>query len=221
MRMQCLAHRGYHAHCRENTLESFHAALALGVDGIETDVWMSSDHVPVLFHDRYAPGGVEVSTMTHAQLCAAAGFHVPTLDEALALSHDILWNIELKTPAAAHAVAEAVRQRRHHPFLLTSFYHPTIAELARETPVECGLLIAHRPLDVAVLFPQTRPTGLLVNIVCDAIYVDHLMVASARRLGLRTFAYGLHSADDHTRARHCGVDGVITDHPALVPAEKR
>jgi glycerophosphoryl diester phosphodiesterase len=47
-------HRGYCAKYPENTLISFEAALDLGVDGIEFDVWLTSDKVPMLMHDGNA-----------------------------------------------------------------------------------------------------------------------------------------------------------------------
>lgn len=47
-------HRGYCAKYPENTLISFEAALDLGVDGIEFDVWLTKDKVPVLMHDGNA-----------------------------------------------------------------------------------------------------------------------------------------------------------------------
>lgn len=47
-------HRGYCSDYPENTLISFEAALDLGVDGIEFDVWLTSDKVPVLMHDGNA-----------------------------------------------------------------------------------------------------------------------------------------------------------------------
>jgi len=44
-------HRGYCAKYPENTMVSFEAAMALGVDAIEFDVWLTADKVPVLLHD--------------------------------------------------------------------------------------------------------------------------------------------------------------------------
>ena len=44
-------HRGYCAKYPENTMVSFEAAMELGVDAIEFDVWLTSDKVPVLIHD--------------------------------------------------------------------------------------------------------------------------------------------------------------------------
>jgi glycerophosphoryl diester phosphodiesterase len=44
------AHRGASAHAPENTMAAFRLALAMGATGIETDVWMTADAVPVLHH---------------------------------------------------------------------------------------------------------------------------------------------------------------------------
>ena len=49
---QLVAHRGYPEHYPENTLVGFDAAIRAGARFIETDIQLSSDQVPVLFHDR-------------------------------------------------------------------------------------------------------------------------------------------------------------------------
>jgi glycerophosphoryl diester phosphodiesterase len=56
------AHRGARAHARENTLLAFQIALDMGSPGLETDVWLTADGVPVLHHGgslrRRAIGGI-------------------------------------------------------------------------------------------------------------------------------------------------------------------
>ena len=51
-RIDLIAHRGYARHYPENTLLAFEAALRAGASFVETDVQLSADGVPVLFHDR-------------------------------------------------------------------------------------------------------------------------------------------------------------------------
>ena len=52
------AHRGHSAKYPENTMPAFKAAIALGVDRIETDVRITKDGVLVLIHDDLlATGG--------------------------------------------------------------------------------------------------------------------------------------------------------------------
>ncbi|MFB7157463.1 MULTISPECIES: glycerophosphodiester phosphodiesterase [unclassified Lysinibacillus] len=45
------AHRGASAYALENTLKSFEKALDLGADGIELDIQLSKEGIPVVFHD--------------------------------------------------------------------------------------------------------------------------------------------------------------------------
>jgi glycerophosphoryl diester phosphodiesterase len=45
------AHRGASGICTENTMPAFRKAIELGADGLETDVWVTKDGVPFLFHD--------------------------------------------------------------------------------------------------------------------------------------------------------------------------
>jgi len=47
------AHRGANKEAAENTRTAFDKALAYPVDGIETDIQLTRDAVPVLWHDRY------------------------------------------------------------------------------------------------------------------------------------------------------------------------
>jgi glycerophosphoryl diester phosphodiesterase len=45
------AHRGASEYAPENTFLSFYTGIFMGANGIETDIHLSRDGVPVLFHD--------------------------------------------------------------------------------------------------------------------------------------------------------------------------
>ena len=47
-----LAHRGGSIESYENTIESFYYSQSLGCRFIETDVQVSSDGIPYIFHDE-------------------------------------------------------------------------------------------------------------------------------------------------------------------------
>ena len=49
--MLLIGHRGARGLFPENTMDGFRRALALGVDGIEIDVAITADGVPVVSHD--------------------------------------------------------------------------------------------------------------------------------------------------------------------------
>ena len=52
MDLEIVAHRGFSAMAPENTLAAFTAAIEGGADSIEFDLQLSSDGVPVIFHDE-------------------------------------------------------------------------------------------------------------------------------------------------------------------------
>lgn len=52
MRILNIAHRGYSGKFDENTMLAFKKALEYNADGIETDVQLSKDGIPILIHDE-------------------------------------------------------------------------------------------------------------------------------------------------------------------------
>ena len=67
-----IAHRGASALAPENTLAAFRRAIADGAEGIEFDVQLAKDKIPVVFHDadlrRIAGKNVSLKDLTAAQL---------------------------------------------------------------------------------------------------------------------------------------------------------
>lgn len=96
-RCEIIAHRGYRFLFPENTLVAFRKSIYLGADGIEFDIQMSSDRVPVVIHDdtvdRTTNGHGPVTSLTFTELkkldagskfsLAYRGEKIPTLKETL------------------------------------------------------------------------------------------------------------------------------------------
>jgi len=111
------AHRGGGGLAPENTLAGIRLAARLGYRGVEFDVMLSSDGVPVLIHDetleRTTDGAGRVAQTSLAALRgldAGVRFHpsfagesMPTLEEALALcaSLNLTANVEIKPAEGA------------------------------------------------------------------------------------------------------------------------
>lgn len=125
------AHRGGAGLAPENTIPAFDRGLALGADGLELDVHLSRDGVPVVHHDelldRTTDASGPVAAKDAAELAtvnASAGFvrsgrpwnggpaYVPTLREVLRRYRHVKLIVELKGPsrALARAVVDEVRQ---------------------------------------------------------------------------------------------------------------
>lgn len=215
-----IAHRGRHLEHPENTLAAFAAARAAGAQGIETDVRRSADGLPVLFHDRLTGDGRAVADLTREELAAAAGYPVPTLDEALAADDggDLIWNVEIKTAAAAAAAGEVIaRFAALRRIVVTSFQHALVAPLAAIPGVEGGgLLLASRPA-VSVLAELGKTTGLVVWHY-EALDVE--LLARAADHGLRSWVYAVEGPAEHRRCVElaaAGLGAVITDRVDLLP----
>lgn len=102
-------HRGWRAKYPENTLISFRAAIELGVDAIEFDVWLSKDKVPVIMHDANTlritghDGAITEQTLAELKKLDAgshkgaefAGERIPTLRETLELAHSLRPSLRL------------------------------------------------------------------------------------------------------------------------------
>jgi len=213
--MLVLSHRGYHKNLPENTLDAFQAALALGVDGIETDVRLSRDGELILCHDRVAPDGREVAALTRRELAAVLGHPVPTLAEALDLPGDILWNIEIKVP---QAFTPAMRLMESHPkaagILVTSFWHSAVAEHHHGSPLSYGLLFADRPATTEAFLATLQAVPRLAAVVWDYEILDPALLPVCASRGIKTFTYGASTPGEHARCEELGLTGVITDHPA-------
>jgi glycerophosphoryl diester phosphodiesterase len=135
-----------------------------------------------------------------------------SLDEALDRFPHLLWNLEIKAPAALEAVAAAVAARlATHRFLVTSFWHPLVERFAHLPEVECGLLVAGRPASFdafAGLFPRD---GRIRTAVWHYEALDPALLDQAAALGFRSFVYAMKTPEEHRRCAALGVTGVITD----------
>jgi glycerophosphoryl diester phosphodiesterase len=104
------AHRGARAHAPENTIEAFRLALRLGATGLESDVWLTGDRVPVLDHDGVVGGLLRrraIASVRRADLPES----IPTLAElfeACGTGYDL--SLDVKDPSAAETVVAVVRE---------------------------------------------------------------------------------------------------------------
>jgi len=215
--MQILSHRGFHlgaAGIHENTLAAFERAIQCGADGIETDIRLTADAQPVLFHDRLAPGDRPVDTLTRSELAKIVGYEIPTVTEALTRFPKAFWNLEIKCAAAVPATIDAVRRHpRTETLLLTSFGHDIVRDCAGRLDVACGLIAAHRPIDVPQMLGAWQNVSNVRTIVWDFNVLTADLVQQAQRCGFKVYVYGTVTLPEHESCRKWGIDGVITDFP--------
>jgi glycerophosphoryl diester phosphodiesterase len=68
-----IAHRGANTQAPENSRSAFDQALSYPIDGLETDIQMTKDGIPVLYHDptlfKILGTSKRISDFTYRQLC--------------------------------------------------------------------------------------------------------------------------------------------------------
>src|SRR5579884_832113 len=102
------AHRGAPAiGVRENSLDAFAAALQSGAEGIESDVRLTADGVPVLVHGLGRFNGRSLRQTRRAELPP----HVPTLAELWQrCGSEFHLSLDMADPDAAEAVIVLARE---------------------------------------------------------------------------------------------------------------
>ena len=132
-----VAHRGLSGACPENTLPAFAAAVALGADEIELDLWASCDGELVVCHDpdvdRTSDGHGLIRDLTWARIreLDAGAWHSPAwtgtrfcrLDEVLdAFGGRVQMNIHIKEPGQNGLVVRRARDMAAERGLLDDIY---------------------------------------------------------------------------------------------------
>ena len=148
---------------------------------------------------------------------------IPTLLDLLdGFGDRMQFNLELKVGAddAAYEgleeiVLEAVEARGLMPrMLFSSFYDPVLERLRALSPsARIALLISPRA-QMAIFARAAKISAEAIN--PDVRLVTAELVAEAHEAGLRVYPYTANDPASMSRLLDCGVDGIITNHPALL-----
>ena len=226
-----IAHRCGGALAPENSLTGLDMAARLGCRGVEFDVMLSKDGVPLLIHDetleRTTTGSGRVCELNAAQIRAfdAGSKHhqafavlpAPTFDEALARCTELtLWaNIEIK-PATGHdeATGLAVAKR-----LLNDWDGNGIVSSFSLVALQAARRIAPQ-LPMALLYKQLPAnwanTANELNASAIHLAADHVDVVVAAALGQRPWAcYTVNQRAIAEQLFALGCHAVFTDRPDL------
>ena len=105
------AHRGARAHAPENTLAGFELALKLGATGLESDVWITADGIPILDHDGVVKRSIGKSRPIGELQRSALPSHIPSLVELIdRCGADYHLSLDLKGSASGQVVIDVVTE---------------------------------------------------------------------------------------------------------------
>lgn len=226
------AHRGASALAPENTLAAFDLARDEGADGIELDVHLSRDGIPVVIHDetleRTTDGRGAVSCLRACELRrldagrwfspAFAGERIPLLSEVLDWAGaDMPLNVELKTLRAGEVTLRLLKEFPRCRVLVSSFNHRLLAALRDAEPeLPLGFLCDARLWRFALRRAQAaRAAGFHPR-------EDLVSAALARRVrdaGLALFPWTVDDAGRAARLLRQGASGLFTNRPGALRQE--
>lgn len=230
--MKIYAHRGASGTHPENTLAAFKEAARLPVDGVELDVHLTKNGIPIVIHDesidRTSNGTGFVKDLTLDELKQydfgswfSAKFsdeRIPTLEEVLTVfsptSHQI--NIELKSDIFQYeqleerVLAMVAAFQLDKRVIISSFNHEAIRKIKTLKPT----------INTALLFMETlvEPLNYMHNVPADAL---HLFLPAA----LRPFAkqvihegcivrvFTVNEKEHADALKKIGVHAIFTDYP--------
>lgn len=233
-----VAHRGARDEAPENTCSAFERALRYPIDGIELDVQMSADGVPIIYHDatlwRVARSRRRVADLTTDQLArlewggwfdvAYAGEPLLTLEQTL-----------IRFAARTRLLIEIKASAKNDNDRLTRRVVECLRQLPAQTP---GAHIHILCFDLEVLHlvhqlaPQWRcvynvperhpeqvmrlPEAALSPLWAVDVPIGKLspkLAVWAKERGLKLFTYTCNGPRQVAKALRLGVAAILTDRP--------
>jgi glycerophosphoryl diester phosphodiesterase len=215
------AHRGARARAPENTIEAFRLALKLGASGLESDVWLTADGVPVLDHDgivRAAGRRRALADLRREELPAP----VPSLGDLYrACGTDYELSLDMKDPAAASVVVQEAIERGADGHLWLC--HSSWRQLARWRPLSPLLHLVDSTRLARMGEGPAHRAAVLAEAGIDAINLHRRewsrpLVETFHDHGRAAFAWDAQRPRPLARLVAMGLDAVYSDHVELMMA---
>ncbi len=229
-----MAHRGGAIEHLENTRPAFEACVAMGYRYLETDVRVSADGVPIVFHDptldRVTDRTGRVDRLPWSELAAAhIGGREPILrlEDLLGAWPDVRFNLDIKAPGVVGPLARTVRRLGVEDRICLGSFSDARVTAARRV-FGPGVCTSLGPRGVAALRLSSyspRAAGLVrIPAGCAQVplqlggraLVDERFIAAAHARGLQVHVWTVDTEEEATAVLDLGVDGVMTDRPTML-----
>lgn len=224
----------------ENTLPAFARALEVGADYIESDIQVSKDGVPVLFHDdtllRVAGVDSPVYKLTVEELQGLSlehGGNIPTLAQALEAFPYAKFNLDFKTvgsiTAGTRVIIEHGAQAR---VLVASFSDARGDAAAAKLPGVARSAGGMRTL--RAILAQKLGAGILLGMAVTGMNALQIPVSQGRlrldspkfirkvqKHGVEVHYWTINDPAEMKRLVAAGANGIVTDRADLAVAALR
>lgn len=215
-----LGHRG----CRtselcENSIAAFEKSLASGCDGFEFDVRQTSDRKLVCVHDETVRR-CDVASNSYEIICKQylKSWSGPRRSK-IALLQDVLTHfsnrafldIELKVSGMEEEVAGLLQGLDATRYLVSSFLPDVLTRLAAiDSNIPLGYI--SRRLDALRMWSDLP----VKYVIPRHDIVSHELIAAVHTAGCRLLTWTVNRPKEMIAMAEWGVDGIISDDPALL-----
>lgn len=241
--VQVIAHRGASFDCPENTPAAFEAALGQECDGIELDLQLTRDRVPVLYHDknlaRLDLPERQVADLTLAELrarAAASPFYGPSADESIPTMDEVLARfgprtrlyVEVKTRERGEvgrlrhielmrrAIAAVRANGLQARVSMLSYDRELLDVCAREAPELPRVLNVRQAARVEALAPGALRAGApggIAALSADIRTLTPPFAAAVRAAGCPLLVFVCNDVEQVRSALEASAVGIMSDRP--------
>ncbi len=198
-------------------MEAFRLALRLGASGLESDVWLTADRVPVLDHDGLARRGLrkkQIAETTRSELPP----HIPTLRELLedcGTAYHL--SLDLKDPDSAAPIVEVIADIDPQMLPKVWLCERDLARAERLAAQDWAVRILQTTRLERVKEGMERRVSRLAGVGIDGINLHRTdwnggLVALVHRFGLVAFGWDLQHDHELLAGLRMGLDAVYSDH---------
>jgi glycerophosphoryl diester phosphodiesterase len=217
------AHRGSSGRYPENTLLAFRKALESGVAGIELDVHVTAERIPVVIHDRdvgrTTNGSGNVDEIPSEQLRAfdaGRDERVPTLAEVVDLVRgSVRLDVEVKGHGIEVEVLRVLAEYAEARWAISSFDWDTLRRL-RALDARAELWPLATVADDALFAIATELGSPAVSLFAGALTTE--AAGALRDAGLEAMVWTVNEAAEAKRVRDLGAFALCTDYPDRIAA---
>ena len=231
-----IGHRGASAVAPENTMAAFREAIAAGSDGIEFDVRLARDGVPVIIHDntlRRTTGlPHRVADLTWPEL-ENLDVGVPSLEQLFTLfeANDLLLFLEMKVDSAAEhlplaeACSKLIDEYSFKQRVFVECFDLKALEVIKNIDSEIKTAALFQPtlsrpsLSDERIIDQAKAIGASALALITGSRVNHLLRKPAKRSCAWPFGPWMIRHGSRAR-RSLGIEALITNNPAAMLAHR-
>jgi len=224
------AHRGGTSDAPENTMPAFEHAIGLGYLYLETDVHVTADGVLVAFHDdvldRVTDRSGVIAELPWSEVSKArvdGREPIPLMADLLAAFPDVRINIDPKADGSVDALARVVLDAgATDRVCFGAFSDDRLARLRELVPGVCTSL---GPMGILALGQAAQgkdhgdipaPCAQVPTHFGKTEIVTPAFLEEAHRRSMQVHVWTIDDADEMTRLLDLGVDGLMTDRPAVL-----